>query len=424
MRKIVEFTPFLRASIKVGVFLGIILHYTAHAGAGNSALNTKIVHSQLQDTSVSAVIKFHLTQQNGLNYPLSVLRFYELNNFKLNWIAPETVKTHTGEAMLLLDCVLHYGLNHSRYHPNELLYETLQTMVKHTAEVSNLQKAKFDILLTDAIITLINDLHFGKFNPNFSAKKIDQNNATNYSASTVLNNALMQNDFMTAVEQAQPNCKAYSDLQVHMRVLTGQYACDNYVIPEEDIRIMAVNMERLRWINGNDKIYLNIPSYVLKFRQADSTYVFKVSVGKTTSPTPVVQNIINSVKTGAGQIIFNFSKPYKSYVGSTSNSILFKRKERATSDGSIYIDNARKLAELVLGNSGNAEAASLFRKTMKEGKPKRFILIKNVPITITYLTCEVIEGLLVKHKDIYNLDKYLADELYNTANPLASRSNK
>jgi hypothetical protein len=101
------------------------------------------------DTGMAAVINVQIKKhQKELYYPLSVWRFYKSNGNKLAWIAPDTVKIHATDAMLLLDCVLQYGLNHASYHPDKLLYDELRLLTSGTATVNNERKALFDIWLT------------------------------------------------------------------------------------------------------------------------------------------------------------------------------------------------------------------------------------------------------------------------------------
>jgi L,D-transpeptidase YcbB len=184
-----------------------------------------------------------------LYYPRSVERFYKQNGYKLAWIAPDTVKTHAWDAMLLLDCVKQYGLNHEDYHPDLLLYPTLHKLIgqKRNSE----ETAIYDVLLTDAVIRFINNLHYGKLNPVYTALKVDR--GTKFKADEALLLALQSNNFLSAIDNVQPKSKLYFDLQDHMRLLVGQRSGDCYIIPQGLIRKMAINMERLRWIYTTGK---------------------------------------------------------------------------------------------------------------------------------------------------------------------------
>jgi murein L,D-transpeptidase YcbB/YkuD len=199
---------------------------------------------------INAQIKQVLEKQrNNLYYPNSVERFYQQNGYQLAWIAPDTIKTHAWDAMLLLDCVRQYGLNHGDYHPRLLLYPELHNLIdqKGTPE----EAAAYDVLLTDAMIRFINDLHYGKLNPDYTINRID--NGVKFKAESELFIALQGNDFLRAIDYTQPKSKLYADLQDHMRLLVGQRSGDCYVIPPSLIRKMAINMERLRWISTTGK---------------------------------------------------------------------------------------------------------------------------------------------------------------------------
>ncbi|MDB5144917.1 MAG: hypothetical protein JWQ66_3630 [Mucilaginibacter sp.] len=181
----------------------------------------------------------------SLYYPQSVERFYKQNGYQLVWIAPDTVKTHASEAMLMLDCVKLYGLNHNDYHPKQLLYDQLYKLVEKGG--TKAEKARYDILLTDAMIRLMNDLHYGKLNPVYIAAKIDK--GVEFKAEEELQKAIENTEFLSIVDQSQPESKLYKDLQDHIRIVVGQRSGDCYIIPPKLVRKMAINLERLRWIS-------------------------------------------------------------------------------------------------------------------------------------------------------------------------------
>jgi len=198
------------------------------------------------DTTISHALK---RNRVSLYYPHSVEKFYKANGYKLAWIAADTIKTHVWDAMMLLDCVRQYGLNHEDYHPKQLLYPDLHKLIQQNKKDE--AAALYDIFLTDAIIRFINDLHYGKLNPVFTAGKVDQD--SKFKAYAILILALNGNDFDGVINSIQPKSKLYFDLQDHMRLLVGQRSGDCYIIPPGLIRKMAINMERLRWISTTGK---------------------------------------------------------------------------------------------------------------------------------------------------------------------------
>ena len=469
-------------------FTGVLLV----AFLSSSACSPPVIEKP--DSILSQEIQRQLVvgQVSGLYYPKSVSRFYSKQNFQSPWIKPQNEKGQTWQAMLVLDCVLQFGLAHSDYHPKELLYDKLHDILDIPGKVSIKEQARFDILLTDAMLNIINNLHFGKLNPEFSADKIDKGDINGFHAEETLMIALNPKknaDFLSIIASVQPKSKEYVDLQYHMRLLTGLHQGDCYEIPESDIRLMAINMERLRWTAIDDSTYIqvNIPAYNLQFHQPNATTEFKVIVGKPAAHTPTLNSAISYFTTGPdwtvpkkifirellpkalkditylannhlsiytengkivtptgatlleirrvpekyfarqssgcdnalGAVVFRFPNIYDIYLHDTPEQQLFKREDRAFSHGCIRVENAEKLAALLL-KSDNAEfKLNALHEAMMAYQNKTFTLKKQVPIKVTYLTCLVIAGELITYKDIYGLDNSLEMALYNTDHQLS-----
>lgn len=192
-------------------------------------------------------------KQSKLYFPKTVKRYYAQNGYQLVWIDKMHEK-QTFAAMLLLDCVLQYGLAHADYHPDILSYDGLQEMLNTTETVDAVNKVRFDIFMTDALITLINHLHYGKLNPYLSAKQTDeQNKLKGFDIIARLTAAIDAVDFTSEIQSTQPKSKAYQELQSYMRLVKGQYVGDCYEVPESEVRKVAINMERLRWWENSGK---------------------------------------------------------------------------------------------------------------------------------------------------------------------------
>jgi len=297
MEKFFNYIPSIKNGKIVLAVLGIFTVLQSNASC-NSERVTRIANVVRKDTSVAAFIQQYLNDSNaktlGLYFPNSVKRFYDANNGEAVWVKEQSNPKQTWEAMLLLDCVLQYGLSHDDYHPKELLYKPLHEMLEEPGKIGNSDKAKFDILLSDAMLTFMNNLHYGKLNPVYYTDKIDAGLMLPFHAEDALADARKQSDFMTAVLSVQPKSKQYAAMQDRMRILKGVYQDDCYEVPESEVRKIAINMERLRWAEIDENAYLqvNIPSYILKFIQPDTTYEFKVVVGKPTAQTPSLSSEI------------------------------------------------------------------------------------------------------------------------------------
>ncbi len=284
----------LKIYCKLIIGIGLLLIPSTGRTIGQSKISEPSA-GIIVDNVLSAEIQRQLfSNELNLYYPNSVKRFYQKNNFVAPWIKPQSGTGSTWQAMLMIDCVLQFGLSHDDYHPHELVYAELHNILEKPGTISTEKQARFDIMLTDAMLNFINNLHFGKLNPDFPPAKID-NASTGFSAVDALTSALGQSDFMTAIGNVQPKSKEYADMQDHMRQWTGQYTGDCYEVPESSIRKLAINMERLRWANVDSGAYIqiNIPSYTLNLYEADSTYNFKVVVGKPENPSPALQSQIS-----------------------------------------------------------------------------------------------------------------------------------
>lgn len=442
----------------------------------------------LPDSSVSFELKKIVTHGTGFYYPASVERFYSQNGYKLAWVMPDTAKSHSWEAMLLLDCVMQFGLNHADNHPRELQYKQLHFLTEQFNKATNVEKATFDALLTDAMIAFMNNLHYGKLNPNYPAYKIDEGNSGDMRAEQILAAALTEKDLMAKIISVQPMSAAYKSLRYQTYLLTGLYTGDCYETPEGDIRKIAVNMERLRWAGADEpySVNINIPSYTLTLKEPDTAYKFKVIVGKPANPTPTLESAIayfttapewkvpkkifvnellpkaikdnNFLETnhfaiysnkgkyvepnaGAllmvsrnageyyarqssgcdnslGAVVFRFPNIYDVYLHDTPEQKLFAKTDRALSHGCIRVENAATLAGMLLQRDGKSELIPEVNRAIKRYQTKTFKLKQPVPIKVTYLTCEVVDGYLTFYDDVYQLDKQLEMALYNMGQPL------
>ncbi len=242
-------------------------------------------------TELPVNIKYALTDtevKSQLHFPLSVQRFYASRNDAVAWLTDKQSR-NAWDALMLLDCVKQYGLAPQDYHANELLYEQLQLMLDSPKATSAAKKARFEMMLTDAMLTFANYVHFGKLNPDVTPAMVDEQEQGSFSALNVLKNAITAKNFTQAMLTAQPTDETYRHLQEQLRLITGQYTGDCYEIPDATVRQITINMERLRWQNigsAQEYIRVNIPSFKLTYNTPDTIYYFKTVVGKPATPTP------------------------------------------------------------------------------------------------------------------------------------------
>lgn len=473
--------PAFRYSIGVILLLG--LQVSACFAGSTFRQNDR---SKMPDSSLNDEIRRQL-QSGELNqllyYPKSVSRLYAGGGNAPAWIKPQNGEGPAWQAMLMIDCVLQFGLSHNDYHPRELTYTRLHQILDTPGRVTIALQARYDIIFTDAIITLMNHLHYGKLNPECPAARIDAMAVGGFQAAQLLMAGIKTGRVMETIEGAQPKAKEYTDMQRRMRLLEGIYQDDCYEVPQAEVRKIAINMERLRWANVEDSVYvhINIPSYALKLYLKDTVYRFRVIVGKPGTPTPTLLSAIRYFTTAPewkipskifrkellpkaladtgfleanhyaiydskgnyvegnkpaltlvrqhpekyfarqsagcdnalGLIVFRFSNIYDIYLHDTPEQKLFKREERDLSHGCIRVEQAEKLAALLLKNDGSAGQIKALHQGIAGYINRNIYLKRPIPLKITYLTCEVNEGQYVTYPDIYNLDKSLETALYS-----------
>ncbi|MBC6110937.1 L,D-transpeptidase family protein [Pedobacter sp. CCM 8938] len=431
-----------------------------------------------------------LACQGTLNYPKSVERFYKSKGYALAWVEKENHNRQLAPAMMILDCISQFGLNRQDFHSSELVYEQVKVLDEDPDMLGGGQRAIFDVLMTDAMITFMNHLHYGKFNTALTPSRIDDGGYGDFSAEAKLLQLMESKDFYNEIARVQPSSKEYDDLQKYMHLVRGQYLEDSYEFPEESVKKMTINMERLRWLSASQtpSLIINIPAFTAKMKLRDSVYTFKIIVGKPSSPTPVLESkliaitaipdrrvtermFIEEVLPGAiknpsymannhfaiydskgrfveitakkllqikaqpkgyharqseacdhamGRILFRFAGASDIYLHDMPLSKLARFPQRALSTGCIYIDQAEKLAGLLLIQDGSANGRTLLHTAIVEDKTTDFKLDRPIPLKITYLTCEMIDSQLVIYKDIYAQDRSLEMAMYGYERLLAS----
>jgi L,D-transpeptidase YcbB len=448
-------------------------------------------HAQIKpDAALAVEIERQLTTSSAaLNFPKAVTRFYREDNFMPAFVGKARNQDAKWKAMLLIDCVLQYGLSPTDYHPKELMYDKLHAIFGTPDKICDEQKARFDIMLTDAMLIMINNLHYGRLNPNYGQTVLDNGLGLPFNPEKELRAILAQADFTAGVLAVQPKSKTYADLQYKMRQLKGLYDGDCYSVPEETVRKVAINMERLRWAEIDDNVayvQVNIPSFRLIYHLPDTAREFKVIVGSPTNPTPVLQSSITHFTTapewkvphsiftkeilpkaiknpayldqndltiydamGAidkptretllkiqkapkgyfvnqasgcdnalGLLVFRFNNVYSVYLHDTPDKTLFSKTRRDLSHGCIRVENPAELAALLLKNDQQEKQINLLKRSIANEKRRDFVLAKPLPIKITYITCQIVDGELVNYADIYKLDRGLEMALYNVSDTL------
>jgi len=416
----------------------LLLSCSGLVGSLPGANATPLVNSD----SLSSEIRRQLggPAAKELLFPQSVKRFYASRSFHPAWFKPQTGEGPTWQAMLMIDCTEQFGLAGANYHQNELLYNTLHDILETPGTVSAGRQARFDMLLSDAMIAYMNNLHYGRKNPVYTAGKVDRGIPDGFQSEKMLARALEQTDLISMITSVQPNDKQYRDLQYQLYLLTGLHSGDNYQVSAADIKGMTLSMERLRWASAaaGPFIQVNIAAYTLTLYEPDSAYSFRIIVGNPQHQTSGLQTAINALVTATGEDSSQMTlptappeiipekpanRPNLFYPGAANSFIIrpqgkreqkqFNRAQRDLSDGSIRVEHPEQLAALLLRYDGAENKVAGMNKALRAAQVRTFRLNKQVPVKITYLTYLMKDGELVTYKDIYGLDRSLEKALFN-----------
>jgi hypothetical protein len=245
------------------------------------------------------------------------------------------------------------------------------------------------------------------------------------------------------------------------------------VTPEERLRTLLVNMERLRWVPEQvapDLILVNIPEFRMHVYEAGTevlsmdvvvgtdatrTVIFSDSLSQIvfsptwTIPKSIVRgeilpalakdpgylrrkgmeriggsdtNPIIRQKPGAGNALgrvkFLFPNSYSIYFHDTPSKGFFAREKRAFSHGCIRLSKPSELAEYLLRNDSTWTPEAI-RKAMYSEREQYVRLPRKRPVTIGYFTAWVDgNGTLHFREDIYGHDGRLAQEVFGTPEPI------
>jgi len=122
-----------------------------------------------------------------------------------------------------------------------------------------------------------------------------------------------------------------------------------------------------------------------------------------------------------GVIKFNFENSYAVYLHDTNQRYLFKNASRAFSHGCVRVQEWNKLAMYIARNDSlNLKQGDTLRYNtdsiqtwLAEKKHKRIVVKNQLPLFITYFSCEGKDGKIKFYEDIYGEDKALREKYFS-----------
>jgi L,D-transpeptidase YcbB len=236
-----------------------------------------------------------------LHFPNLTTKIYISRFYQPIWFNNDLNLRLLKDAIQLLDSAPKYGLNTMDFHGAHISIEKFSFQSNIYSGNHPLQ----DVLLTDAILTFIAQLHYGKVNPKYPLNLIDQEKFMGLKIDSVLLSAITNPIFSSFIVNIQPKYKAYHDLQKYTANLITAIRENSEPINQENLKLLAINLERWRWLNNMAQPYaiINIPAFILSYFHQNTIDEFKVIVGKTATKTPVLTSKIRFFTTAPNWVV-------------------------------------------------------------------------------------------------------------------------
>ncbi len=227
-----------------------------------------------------------------LRNPEEVLAFYRLTNQNAVWVEHEQNSVFADSLIAFIRNIRYYGLMPADYHLPEL-------EAKNTPAWRREVLLRRDVMLTDAFLSLANDLRHGRVRP--------VRPGTDSLRVSLLVEALRKGSPTRLLASQEPVFPQYGNLKKALRLVIDrtetrskelllQGITSDSIADHRDIMMIEINLERWReeksdW--GPRYIVVNIPSFMI--RVVDDYEVVldsRAIVGKPENPTPQLSSVI------------------------------------------------------------------------------------------------------------------------------------
>ncbi|MCC3156690.1 L,D-transpeptidase family protein [Hymenobacter sp. 15J16-1T3B] len=159
------------------------------------------------------------------------------------------------------------------------------------------RRARFDVALSDAVLTLMRDLHRGRLHPAVPSP-LEHGPGGAFLPAERLRAGLAAGRVAAAVLACQPPHRAYRQLQRALaRWLQDSAAAVSGGPGQRRYQQVALTLERWRWQAPADSEYalINLPTFELQVVRGDTVLRrHRVIIGKPQTPTPTLRSRITS----------------------------------------------------------------------------------------------------------------------------------
>ena len=247
------------------------------------------IRALLSDTLAGRTTSFQLAQgQQGQ-------AFYFRRAYAPAWCDAKQPVAPGRAALALLARAEDFGLLPRLYHVRALqaLTDSLaqpQAPARHDAQL-----ARFDVLLTDGLLTFAVHLRRGRLHA-FTPSPLEKAGAP-FNPAAWLARALAAPNFEVALLQCQPQQREYQQLQQALVRWRRHPAGPGAGQRGRRARQLALTLERWRWMAIPDAEYVlvNLPAYHLEVvRRGRVLQTHRVVIGRPANPTPTLSSRLTS----------------------------------------------------------------------------------------------------------------------------------
>jgi L,D-transpeptidase YcbB len=230
----------------------------------------------------------------------AVQSYYKGRNFLPAWWEDSVPSQKADTLMRFIERIRLYGLRPQHYH-----FLELKKRLSDSAFNDQNVRQRIDLLLTDAFLSIANDIRHGtKF------KQPDSLLALQLDSTSValLNSAMTTNELSLALVRQQPLHPQYVHLRNELQKLIAQADAERQSfllaggVPDtlsraDTVQLLEINLQRWREERSSTDrfILVNIPSYQLEIFERDSiVFESSVIVGSPKNRTPMLDGLLRS----------------------------------------------------------------------------------------------------------------------------------
>ncbi len=269
-------------------------HFSGSATSGD-------VTSQ-SDIQKIAVIDSGTHYFDSLNHSSAVYNFYAKRQFIPAWWNHKRPSPQADTLFHIIQHSRYYGLTRDHYHAGELTRLFYDSAFENDDVIR-----RSDMLLTDAFVSMMRDLKYGRRSHLDTALRPSQRSMDS-AAVAILNASISRNAIRSFLEEQEPARDQYKLLRhavkklidtssVDLRTRLISSAHEDSTKESQQLSTIEVNLDRWRKeteLNGR-YILVNIPDYSLELVEGDTiAFKSKVIVGSSKNETPILDGVIRS----------------------------------------------------------------------------------------------------------------------------------